>query len=90
MRIYALLDDALRIMRENLDVDLDELELEKALAKEREINATRNELRRDYFKKLEEGEYDVKDSIYYIELNNSCEKVGDHVVNVSEAIAGKI
>jgi phosphate:Na+ symporter len=90
VRIYALLDDALRIMRENLDVDLDELELEKALAKEREINATRNELRRDYFKKLEEGEYDVKDSIYYIELINSCEKVGDHVVNVSEAIAGKI
>lgn len=89
VRIFALLDDALRIMRENLDVDLDEVDLDTALAKEREINATRNELRRDYFKKLEAGEYDVKGSIHYIELINSCEKVGDHVVNVSEAIAGK-
>jgi len=90
VRIYTLLEEALQIMRDNLNADTDEIDLVAAMDKEREINAIRNELRRDYLKKVESGEFDVKESMRYIELVNSCEKVGDHVINVSESISGQI
>ncbi len=90
IKIYSLLDEALNIMRNNLDSDYGKVTIDEALNKEREINAMRNELRREYLKKVEKGEYQVKDAIYYIELVNACEKVGDHVINVTEAITGQI
>lgn len=90
LRIYDLLDEALNIMRKNLNSDYSKVTIDEALAKEREINALRSELRREYLMKIEKGEYHVKDAIMYIELINSCEKVGDHVINVSEGITGQI
>ena len=90
IKIYSLLDEALNIMRNNLNNDYSKVTIDEALNKEREINAMRNELRREYLKKVEKGEYQVKDAIYYIELVNACEKVGDHVINVTEAITGQI
>ena len=45
---------------------------------------------RFYLKKVEKGEYQVKDALNYIELIAACEKVGDHVINVSEGITGQI
>jgi len=90
VKIYGLLDEALNIMRLNLNSDYSKVTINEALNKEREINAMRNELRRDYLKKVEKGEYHVKDALYYIELISGCEKVGDHVINVSEGIIGQI
>jgi phosphate:Na+ symporter len=89
-KIYRLLDEALNIMRGNLNNDTSHINIDEAVNKEREINAMRSELRRDYLKKIEKGEYNVKDALQYIELINACEKVGDHVINVSEGITGRI
>jgi len=88
--IYDLLDNALIVMRKNLNSDYSSVKLDEALEVERAINAKRNTLRREYLKKVEKGKYNVKDAINYIELINVCEKLGDHVINVTEAIAGKI
>jgi phosphate:Na+ symporter len=90
LKIYGLLDEALNIMRKNLNSDYSKVTISEALNKEREINAMRSELRRDYLRKVEKGEYNVKDAIHYIELINGCEKVGDHVINVTEGITGQI
>jgi phosphate:Na+ symporter len=90
VKIYSLLEEALAIMRKNLNSEYGKVTIDEALNKEREINALRSELRRDYLKRVEEGEYHVKDALYYIELIGSCEKVGDHVINVSEGITGQI
>ncbi len=90
VEIYDILDNALAIMRKNLNSDYSKVEMKEALDVERAINAKRNELRRDYLKMVEKGEYNVKDAINYIELINGCEKLGDHVINVTEAITGKI
>jgi phosphate:Na+ symporter len=90
LKIYGLLDEALHIMRTNLNSDYSKVTMDEALNKEREINALRSELRRDYLKKVEKGEYHVKDALHYIELIASCEKVGDHVINVSEGITGQL
>ena len=88
--IYDLLDKALAIMRKNLNSDYSKVLMEDAQEAERAINAKRNDLRREYLKKVEKGEYNVKDAINYIELINGCEKLGDHVINVTEAVTGKI
>lgn len=90
VEIYDLLDNALATMRKNLNSDYSKVNLEEAMEIERAINSKRNELRREYLKKVEKGEYNVKDAINYIELINGCEKLGDHVINVTEAITGKI
>ena len=88
--IYSLLDEALATMRKNLNSDYSSVSMDEAMEAERAINAKRNELRREYLKKVEKGKYNVKDAINYIELINGCEKLGDHVINVTEAITGKI
>jgi len=90
VEIYDLLDEALAIMRKNLNSDYSTVRMDEAMEVERAINAKRNELRREYLKKVEKGKYNVKDAINYIELINGCEKLGDHVINVTEAITGKI
>ena len=90
LEIYGLLDHALAVMRKNLTSDYSSVTMDEALEAERAINAKRNELRREYLKKVEKGEYNVKDAINYIELINGCEKLGDHVINVTEAVTGKI
>ncbi len=43
-----------------------------------------------HLKKIEIGEYDVISGIIYIDLVASIEKIGDHIINVTEAITGKI
>lgn len=88
--IYQLLDHALAVMRKNLNSDYSKVMMDDALEAERAINAKRNDLRREYLKKVEKGEYNVKDAINYIELINGCEKLGDHVINVTEAVTGQI
>ena len=90
VEIYGLLDHALAVMRKNLNSEYSSVTMDDALEAERAINAKRNELRREYLKKVEKGEYNVKDAINYIELINGCEKLGDHVINVTEAVTGQI
>lgn len=90
IEIYDLLDNALAIMRKNLNSDYATVTMDEAMEAERAINAKRNDLRREYLKKVEKGEYNVKDAINYIELINACEKLGDHVINVTEGITGQL
>jgi phosphate:Na+ symporter len=41
-------------------------------------------------KSIESGAYNVKSGLIYNDLFSSCEKIGDHVINVSEAMAGEM
>ncbi|MCB0505784.1 MAG: Na/Pi cotransporter family protein [Cyclobacteriaceae bacterium] len=87
-QIYSLLDKALVVMRKNLNNEYSKVEIDEAMDIERSINAKRSELRREYLKKVEKGKYDVMHSMNYMELITTCEKLGDHVISVTEAIVG--
>jgi len=52
------------------------------------INKRRDELREAHLKSIEAGDYNVRSGLVYSDLFSSCEKVGDHVINVSEAATG--
>ena len=88
--MFRKLDQALEVMVENLNSDYEGVSLKKAEDLEREINSLRNQLRKQHFEKIEKGEYNVKSGMAYNDLFASCEKVGDHIINVSEAVSGKI
>ena len=62
----------------------------KALELEKEINVFRNKLRDEHLKRLGDYDYNVKSAMVYNNIFHALEKVGDHIVNVTEAIVGEI
>ncbi len=83
---FILLDQALVIMHDNLKTPYEKVEYTLAQGKELEINELRNKFRKEYFEDIEKGDYNLKSGMIYNDIFNSCEKIGDHVINVTEAI----
>jgi phosphate:Na+ symporter len=89
-QMLETLDKAFIIMCDNLKKDYEKVNLSKAYDIEEEVNHLRNTMKKDHLLGLEKGEYNVKSGLIYSDLYNSCEKIGDHIINVSESVAGKI
>lgn len=89
-KMFDLVDDALAIMYANLQEQHIKVNLDRANAAEDRINEKRNELRKAYLESLSNQDANFKAGMVYNDLFSSLEKVGDHVINVSEAIVGKI
>jgi phosphate:Na+ symporter len=85
-----VLDKAFAEMNTNLSSEYGHISIENAKKYEREINQIRNDLRKSYLEQAEKGEYKFQPGVMYNDLFSSCEKIGDHIINVSEAVAGEI
>ena len=83
----GLVQKALDIMDENLH-DYDHVNLDAAYAAEHEINSFRDRLRTQHLDALKLGVYDYAIGNAYSSLYALYEKLGDYVINVSEAIDG--
>ena len=83
-------DKAFVVMNTNLGSEYGHIILDDAEKAELEINQMRNQLRKSYLEQAEKGEYKFQQGIVYNDLFSSCEKVGDHIINVSEAVAGEL
>jgi len=86
--LFSLVDESIEIMINNLKGEDETVDLEAARIKEREINAKRNELRRAHLRDLEKGNHDIISSVIYSDIFSILERIGDHVLNVSEALVG--
>ena len=82
-----LVQKALDVMDSNLH-DYDHVDLDAAYAAEHAINACRNRLRKQHLDALKLGVYDYAIGNAYSSLYALYEKMGDYVINVSEAIDG--
>jgi phosphate:Na+ symporter len=82
-------DSAFEEMIRNLRSNPNEVNIEIAIAKEEEINRLRDRFRAEHLSSIEQHEFNVRSGIIYTDLLYSCEKVGDHIVNVSEALLGR-
>jgi len=89
-KLMNRLDDSFEIMIDNLNGEYGTISLDPAIAKEREINRYRNEIRKEHLESMQKEDYNMKSGMIYSDLFSSLEKVGDHVINVSEAVAGEI
>ncbi len=90
MEMFTFVDDAFAIMIENLNADWSGVSLEKANQAEHTINKKRDEMRDEHLENVGNTDFNMESGMIFNNLFSSCEKVGDHIINVSEAIKGKI
>ncbi|MCQ2064941.1 MAG: Na/Pi cotransporter family protein [Bacteroidaceae bacterium] len=87
-RLETMLDcvgNAYDVMIMNLTSDsLDSIQ--NAYDAEDRINHTRDRLREEHIQNLENRKYDFVSGVYYIDLVCELEKIGDFIINVSEAV----
>ena len=84
-------DQAFVVMVENLNnPHYDQVSKDKAMDLEYDINKMRDRLRKENLTKIGEEGYNVKSAMIYNNIYSSLEKVGDHIINVTEAVVGEI
>lgn len=86
--IFKLVDEALAVMHTNLKAEYSEVEKKEAQEKEDAINKLKKELSKKHWKSVEENHYDVQTGIVYRDIIFGCERIGDHIINVTESIVG--
>ncbi|MBK6627290.1 MAG: Na/Pi cotransporter family protein [Flavobacteriales bacterium] len=89
LQMMAVLEKAFAVMHRNLEGDGTNVALDEAVMVEEQINQLRDQLRKAHLRSIESGDYNVRSGLVYTDLFNSCEKVGDHLINVSEALSGE-
>ncbi|MCC5923256.1 MAG: Na/Pi cotransporter family protein [Crocinitomicaceae bacterium] len=89
IRMLKHIDEAFQIMIHNLSVESSKIAYQKAKEKENQINRLRDDLRKMHFENVEKQEYNLKSGIIYSDLFFSCEKIGDHIFSITEAIIGE-
>lgn len=90
IEMFEILDETLVVMNKNLKTNYALVTKKEAVEAEQKLNAFRKKLRKEHFKNVEQGAYNFKNAAIYNDIFNSLEKVGDHVINVTEGVVGEI
>jgi len=84
--MFTLLQEAFDVMHNNLEKGYEQANLEKALAAEAGINKFRDKLKNEHLLALEKKSYHTLTGVIYNDIFSECEKLGDYIINVTEAI----
>ena len=85
--MIELVDKAYEVMIENLATkEFTQADLRRAVDCEIEINNMRTLLREEEILKIEQNESNYPSSVYYIDVIAEFERMGDYIINVSEAL----
>lgn len=87
--MLVAIDEAFVVMISNLNKNTKEIDITEAMEKETAINKLRDKYRSEYLATIEGQEFNIRSGIIYTDLIYSCEKVGDHIINVTEALIGR-
>jgi phosphate:Na+ symporter len=90
--LRVLFDEVVKafdLMISNLDQDIPKVEIWGTILIERNINQIRDKLKEDHFNNVKANKYPYQTGVFYSELISQTEKIGDYIINVSEAIDGK-
>ena len=82
--MLGVVQHAFDIMQENLSND-SLSNIFNAYEAEEEINKCRDRLREEHIANIENGSYDYTSGVYYIDLVCELEKIGDFIINISQA-----
>ena len=83
-----LVDKSYDVMIDNLKKSYSEFtDLNAAQDAEYQINLNRNYIKEEHITNIKRDNYDYHTGVYYIDLVSELEKLGDYIINVSEAIA---
>ena len=85
-RMMSLVDDAFKVMMENLKQPYSSLkDITNAQDAEYNINECRNTLREEHIANIENSSYNYQTGVFYIDIVADLEKIGDFLINISEA-----
>ncbi len=85
--MFDLVDSGLEALLANLQCDYGNLEeISNARRIEHDINEMRTSLKEEHLISLENKEYDYTTGVYYMDMVNEVEQMGDYIINISEAI----
>ncbi|MCQ2201051.1 MAG: Na/Pi cotransporter family protein [Bacteroidales bacterium] len=85
--MFDLVDKALSVMDKNLSSDEFRCDLKSAQVCESDINTFRNQEKAQNFENVKNEEYPYELGVYFTDMLQECEELGDYVINVSEALA---
>ncbi len=79
-------ENAYRAMLANLEKPYEEVrDISDAQNAEDMINACRNSLREEHISKIESDSYNYQTGVYYMDVLSELERIGDFIINVSQA-----
>ena len=90
LKMIENVDSAFLTMVSNLEKGPIKVSVNEAIEKEKVINEFRDKLRNAHLKSVEKNDYSIQSGLIYSDLYSSLEKVGDHIINVSEGINGQV
>nr|WP_321406742.1 Na/Pi cotransporter family protein [uncultured Carboxylicivirga sp.] len=85
--MFSLVDEAIVLMINNLEDSSETVNLDKAKLLEMEINSYRNQLKVEHLDNIKNEVYTYEAGIIFNDLFSECEKIGDFIINVTEALA---
>lgn len=87
-RMLDTVDAAYVAMLDNLRMPYDELkDIVNAQNAEDAINACRNALREEHIANMENSSYNYQTGVYYMDVVSELERIGDFIINISQAEA---
>ena len=87
--LFTLIERAFEIMVDNISKPhYDKVDILEAISCEKEINAQRDKMKSQNLTSLGTEDYNVQSAMVYNTMFSILEKIGDHIVSVSEDIAG--
>lgn len=91
IEMFNLIDEAFIVMQENQVKHFDDVTMDKAQELEDRINAKRDEIRREYYENVQENRSArLEGDLLYNNIYHSLERIGDHIINVTEGVLGKV
>ena len=84
--MFNMVDEALAVMRENLETD-GYVDLSKAREYETQINRYRDQLKLERFEDIRNGKYTYEEGVFFTDMVQECERMGDYIINVAEALS---
>lgn len=89
LEMFKLVDHGFEYTMEVLSHEDDKIDLTLAKENEAKINELRNAIRKQNEINIAENKYTYQSSVVYMDLINICEIIGDHLMNINEAILYK-
>lgn len=91
LELFDLIDEAFMAMVKNLSKSPKEVSLNCAEEIENRINIKRDKIRQEYYGLMTKSDKkSIESGLLYINIFSSLERIGDHIINVSEGVLGKV